>query len=256
MASSQPHAELQAEVVALTDERDKFRSYLRMSNNHVRRLKATITAQSLELSTLRRPDYTEEFVCAVTPADAEDHEHDLAIPCEWTFRCSICHSDVYAEPCPDHAPGEVPGLRMAECTATPRHVTYGHLRDDYGLPCPWCQLNAAAERERAYRQCRHWAWRRWSLTRCAMRWAYSLGVISGYSTGTIDGCNWCIRHVSFRGRRPYVLGVAATTWRCWRRGHRRGDPIIFGYCGRCIPWNCCGSTAYAHAEGCAEGAAA
>lgn len=50
-------------------------------------------------------------------------------------------------------------------------------------------------------------------------WAYVLGVISGYSTTWRDGVARHT-HVSWRGRRPYVLVVSRDVWRCWLTGRR------------------------------------
>lgn len=200
-----------------------------------------------------RFDYVEEFHCAATPAGEEDHEHDRDLPCQWGFRCSVCHADVNERPCAEHAPREVPGLRLADCTANPPHVTYGHEREDYGLPCPWCQLAERAERDRLARQCRHWGWRRWAVTRWAEGWAYRLGITSGGGAKWGDGCNWCVDHIRFTGRRVYLLGVPRGVWRCWARGHRRGVEVLgFDSCGTCTPWTCCGSTGVDHTPACPD----
>lgn len=201
--------------------------------------------------------YIEEFHCAATPEGEEDHEHDRALPCRWGFRCNICHRDVGADHCPDHAPLNVPGLRLVDCAATPRHRLWVVDADDYGPPPCWvCDDVRRAAEAAAARACRHWPWRRWRITNHAANLAYALGIASGvggWSWG--DGHNDCVTfHV--RGRRPYVLGVARSTWRCWLHGHRRGVELgVYGYCGRCLPQPCCGSTGYGHADGCPEGGA-
>lgn len=168
------------------------------------------------------------------------------------FLCSICNRPTDEQPCPDHAPTDVPGLQLVECDATPRHWLWVLDRDDYGAPCFWCERDRYAEREWQADTCRHWPWRRWKLTRRLASWAYQLGVIAGSGTRTGNGCDWCLYHVSWRGKRPYVLGAARETWRCWHRGHRRGESVGFGYCGKCIPWPCCGSIRLGHEPGCAE----
>lgn len=171
------------------------------------------------------------------------------------FACNVCGLDVGDVPCPEHAPTMIPGLRLVDCTAGPRHLLWAHDRDDYGYPCPMCvvvQHNAEqSERDR----CRHWPWRSWTVTKRAAGWAYTLGAISGYSVGTVNGCNWCVQStIGLRGQRPYVLGVSRETWRCWFRGHRRGEHVGFGFCGKCQPWPCCGSELQAHVSGCREDA--
>lgn len=187
--------------------------------------------------------YTELFVMY----DSDDNQ----VPPH--FECSNCDRDVTDEPCPSHAPlTDLPGLRLIDCDAAPRHYTWAHQRDDYGLPCPWCQLADHAERDRLARQCRHWGWRKWQVTRWLAGQAYALGVIGGYGTTSGDGHDWCVTYGRFRGSRPYVLGAAKTTWRCWSRGHRRGEEVGFGFCGKCVPWPCCGSEHEAHAAGCTE----
>ncbi len=187
--------------------------------------------------------YTELFVMY-------DEDDNSVLP---HFECSQCERHVDNEPCPDHAPiTDLPGLRLIECDATPKHYTWVHQRDDYGVPCPWCLLDDQAKRDAEARQCRHWGWRRTRLFRWFSFWAYSMGIISGSSHSTGDGCNWCVR-LFWRGKRPYVLGFSRETWRCWLKGrHRRGEPVGFGFCGKCVPWPCCGSQREAHVQGCAE----
>jgi hypothetical protein len=132
------------------------------------------------------------------------------------WECSHCDRDVSDEPCPDHAPlTDLPGLRLVDCTAEPRHYVWVHQRDDYGVPCPWCLLKDHAARDAEDRQCRHWAWRRTGIWRRLVRAAYSLGIISGSGASWGDGHEWCTTISGFRGRRPYILGVARETWRCW-----------------------------------------
>lgn len=187
--------------------------------------------------------YTEVFVMT----DADDND----VPPH--FECSHCPQDVTEHPCPVHAPlGDLPGLRLIPCDAQPRHYVWAHQRDDYGLPCPWCLLNEHREREAEARQCRHRAWRRTRLFRWFSSWAYSMGVISGSCHSAGDGCDWYIT-LYWKGRRPYVLGASRETWRCWLKGrHRRGEEVGFGFCGKCVPWPCCGSQRVEHETGCAE----
>jgi hypothetical protein len=170
------------------------------------------------------------------------------------WECSRCDHDVSDEPCPDHAPlADLPGLRLIECDANPKHYTWVHQRDDYGVPCPWCLLADHAKREAEARQCRHWGWRRTRAFRKLVGVAYILGVITGSGSTWGDGHDWCVTITHFRGERPYILGFSRETWRCWLKGrHRRGEPVGFGFCGKCVPWPCCGSKREAHNPGCVE----
>ncbi len=169
------------------------------------------------------------------------------------FACSVCDRNVSDEPCPDHAPlTPPPGLRLVDCVATERHLIYVINRDDYGFPCPECQLMPYFEDEAKARQCRHWAWRRTKVWRRLVSTMYVLGVIPGSASSWGNGHDWCVTVGGLYGRRPYILGVPRETWRCWLKGHRRGEEVGFGFCGKCVPWTCCGSTVEAHADGCGE----
>lgn len=190
-------------------------------------------------------DYTELFVMY----DADDNQ---VTP---HFECSVCDRDVTDEPCPVHAPINVPGLRLADCDATPRHYMWVHQRDDYGFPCPACRIWEQAEQDRLARQCRHWPWRSWRITSWLSRQAYSLGVLTGGAIAWGDGHDACVTFGRWRGHRSYLLGVQRATWRCWSRGHWRGEEVGFGFCGKCVPWPCCESKLEDHAPGCAEAVA-
>lgn len=161
----------------------------------------------------------------------------------------------------DNPPAAPDGFLLLPCEATPRHwPTYviddGETGDYIG--CPNCVQQAADD---AHRTCRHdinhrGPWRRWKLTRKVVSKLYALGVVRGFGTTHGGGCNGCVSGIHwtwFSG--PYVLFVARETWRCWRQGHRRGDEIGFGYCAKCIPWYCCGSTKASHADDCTEASA-
>lgn len=194
------------------------------------------------------PAYREVFVVD----DDDTGQEDV-----YEFRCQPCGRNVDDEPCPDHAPLDVPGLRQVGC-GEPGHRTWTVDRDDYGLPCPWCAWREADQRAADLRVRVDWhgRWRGTRAARWAARWAYRLGVISGYSTGTCDqpGHRWCIRKMSWRGRRPYALGWEAWKWRCLLRfRHWPGQEILSGYCGKCLPWPCCGSRTSGHEPECAEG---
>jgi hypothetical protein len=162
--------------------------------------------------------------------------------------------------CPDHAPRNIPGLAPVECEADPPHAPMWRLdgeHNGYGNPCPSCVYNGvAADLRKATKtdRCYHWPWRRWAATKWAAGKAYSLGVISGYSLNGHAPGGWCVGfHRALRGKRPYLLGVSRETWRCWLIGHhRRGEEVGFGFCGKCVPWPCCGSQRQEHVAGCVE----
>lgn len=85
-----------------------------------------------------------------------------------------------------------------------------------------------------------------------------------YVLGIISGCGY----FSERGKkvvainldlhpRPYVLGWQRTKWGCLFKRHHwpywpEGRPVVFGLCGKCVPWPCCGSIEFEHATGCVE----
>ncbi len=196
------------------------------------------------MTTLTEP-YREEFVT--------DDDHPAGL---YTFACNICQRDVGDVPCPDHAPTEFPGLRLVDCTADPPHLMWVHEREDYGVPCYACIYADRAEREAEARQCRHWPWRRWKLTHKVAGWLHVTGIASsGGGSKWGDGCNWCLDSLPrYRGKRVYLLGVSRNTWHCWRRRHRRGEEVGFGFCGKCMPWPCCGAETVQHVTGCREDA--
>ncbi len=96
------------------------------------------------------------------------------------------------------------------------------------------------------------AWRRWKITLWAAHRAYALGVIAGSGQrGT--GTGWELMFVHFRGRRPYVLGIERERWGYplhWLRHGHWPEPVVFGLCGKCSPWPCCGATGLDHADDC------
>lgn len=185
--------------------------------------------------------YCEEFVT--------DDEHPAGL---YAFACNICDRSVDDGPCPDHAPTDIPGLRLVDCAAEPRHLLWVVDREDYGVPCFLCIAQEKWDLDRLAQQCRHWPWRHWRLTGRLASWASALGVISGYGIHYGQGHLGCRTFPnSLRGRRPYVLWVQRETWRCLLKGrHRRLD--VGGLCGRCAPWPCCGSTAVDHLPSCRD----
>lgn len=106
--------------------------------------------------------------------------------------------------------------------------------------------------------CQHRAWRRWRITQRFATFLYVSGITAGgggWSYGGRAGHRGCISMPAFNLHpRPYVLGISTDTWRCWSKGHRRGEEVGFGLCGKCMPWTCCGATTVAHADDCPEDA--
>ncbi|MEV0214254.1 hypothetical protein [Micromonospora sp. NPDC050695] len=188
--------------------------------------------------------YQEQFVL-----DSDEYTG----PAGTVFACNICDTPVDDQPCPVHAPNAVAGLRLVDCDAEPRHLLWVHDRDDYGIPCYLCAWVKQAEAERLERQCRHWPWRTWRITSWLDRRAYSLGITGSGGNTYGDGHNGCVTGVRFRGSRSYILGVSRDVWRCWLSGHRRGEPVGFGFCGKCVPWPCCQSIREEHTATCVEG---
>jgi hypothetical protein len=190
--------------------------------------------------------YTELFVIE------DDGDGKAAV----RWECSRCDRDVTDQPCPEHAPlTDLPGLRLVECTAEPRHYTWVHQRDDYGVPCYACLYTEAREAEMAQARCPHRWWNKTGLWRRWVRFGYSAGFIAGSGMSWSATCDGCCEITRF-GRSSYLLGISRDTWQCWRKGHRRGeDAGIGGPCAKCAPWPCCGSERYDHRDGCAEVAA-
>ncbi len=192
------------------------------------------------MTTIAEP-YNEVFVT--------DDDHPAGL---YAFACNICDRDVGDGPCPDHAPTEFPGLRLVDCAADPPHLVWVYEREDYGCPCFVCMAEEQAKRDAEARQCRHWPWRSWKVTGRVARWLYALGIVSGTCWSLGDGHDGCVTFYP-RGSRPYRLGVSKETWRCWLKGrHRRGEEVGFGFCGKCMPWPCCGAETVEHVAGCRE----
>lgn len=193
--------------------------------------------------------YRETFVSVV-----EDEETGAETQV-YAFHCNICDRDLTDGPCPDHAPLNVPGLRPFDCEHQPPHLGWVVDADDYGAPCPWCQLDDAQARITDLEVKRDWHGR-WRGTR-AFRWllgkAYVAGLIGGYRDGSCrqPGHGWCAGGARWRGRRPYILGRRSSDWRCILRcRHWPGDPIISGFCSKCLPCPDCGSRTAGHEPAC------
>jgi hypothetical protein len=173
----------------------------------------------------------------------------------YAFRCNICDRTLTDGPCPDHAPLDVPGLRPVGCWQQPPHLGWVVDAEDYGAPCPWCERDDCAGRvaDLEVARDRHGRWRGSRAASWLLGKAYAAGLIAGYSVGTCrqPGHRWCAGRVSWRGRRPYVLGFRREEWRCiLRYRHWPADPIIFGFCSKCMPCPDCGSRTAGHETGC------
>ena len=59
--------------------------------------------------------YQEQFVLV---------DDEYTGPAGTAFACNICGTPVDDQPCPDHAPTAVPGLRLVDCDAEPRHLLW------------------------------------------------------------------------------------------------------------------------------------
>jgi hypothetical protein len=154
-------------------------------------------------------------------------------------------------------PAAPEGFLLLTCEATPRHWPTYVLDDGEHDGLAYCKECSTEAYIAEHRTCEHdikhrGAWRRWKATSKALSWLYGLGVVKGYGHSYGRGCNGCISGpvmwTWFHG--PYVLFVSRETWRCWRNGHRRGEEIGFGFCGKCLPQPCCGNTGSGHNDDC------
>ena len=175
--------------------------------------------------------YVETFGCALETVTGDGYEHDLHPgDCRWRFTCGICGTEDL--PCAAHAPADVPGLMMTECSVPGEHPRTWVLADDtgYGAPCMYCAHAAAVEAHRGCAHSHHWPWRRWKIT----GWLLHKGAMAGFVKGgmwTHDGaCRGC--HSHFRiGRSGYVLGRSYSWWGCVLRRHHRP-----AFADSCVPW--------------------
>lgn len=167
------------------------------------------------------------------------------------FACNICDRNVDDEPCPDHAPTDVPGLTLTECTAEPRHARVWTLAGDYyDAPCMYCVADDQAKKIAYHERCRHWGWRRTRLAHWAALKAYSLGIAGGggaeYSGGEY-GHHGCIIMPRWRGKRHYILGWPRWKWSCLlKQRHWPGEFVGLDSCSKCLPCPDCGATVGCH----------
>lgn len=143
--------------------------------------------------------YCELFHCFIPNRpgqDPDDHEHDFKLSCDWGWLCNQCDTRIDDGPCPEHAPMEFPGLRLAECDANPKHVLFGHDRDDYGLPCFIClcseQADELHELREQQRHAKHRRWPRGWLAHLIATVAYLLRLSYGRSTHYGKYCDGCV----------------------------------------------------------------
>ena len=196
--------------------------------------------------------YKEIFACREAVPDPEfgDWECSCDGPCDWTFFCSACRWDTVNGPCPEHAPKDVPGLRLIGCDAEPRCARTWVLDDDgYEPPCPWCVQKAFAEAHEGCGHSHHGRWRRWRVTHWLLMKLYVLGAASsGAKWG--GGCDHCVTHVRW-GRNGYLLGWPRWKWHCLLVArHWPGEEVCAGLCGKCAPCPACGSERIGHDDGC------
>lgn len=148
-------------------------------------------------------------------------------------------------------PVTVHDLVKVDCTAEPAHEPMWMKFDDelwWAPSCPICSYERERDAHAGCRHSHHRAWRRWKITRRALGWAYSMGLVSGWGQ-TYDGyCNGCVSGVlPVRGRRTYALGWPTWKWGCLFKGrHWPGQFIGLGLCTKCAPCPECGSTEADH----------
>lgn len=128
-------------------------------------------------------------------ADGDQRENSVF------FVCNQCDADVTEAPCPEHAPIDIPGLRIAECRASvPHQRTWVLDREDYGAMCPWCLAKEAGERHEGCEHAAHGRWRSWRVTRVVLSVLCRVGLVSyGFRYG--GGCEGCRTAIRFGWRR-------------------------------------------------------
>lgn len=83
---------------------------------------------------------------------------------------------------------------------------------------------------------RHGRWRRWKATNRVLSWAYGMGLVSGHGNVFTSACNGCVTRISWRGKRPYFLGMLREEWGCLLRGRHRSRFLPGTYlCAVCAP---------------------
>jgi len=143
------------------------------------------------------------------------------------------------------------GFVLVECAAQPRHWPEYTVADSdfYDAFCSRCAYDSLYDAHVGCEHSHHRAWRRWRITGKIAGWLYTSGLTSsGGSWRMGGGCPGCWTMPKWnRRKRPYILWVRREAWRCLLKGHHwPGEPIIFGFCGKCLPCPDCGSTAAEH----------
>jgi hypothetical protein len=195
--------------------------------------------------------YLEVFGCYGAAEDGCEHEGD----CAWGFSCGTCGRLVDSGPCPDHAPLDVPGLVLAECTATPRHPhTFFFASDGYPPPCMYCACDALRAAHAPCEHSRHGPWRRWRAVHRVLHWLVLAGVANGARWTQDQYCRGCLSHFRWH-LSGYVLGWPKRKWRCLLREHHWPGVLVFAdICGKCCPCPGCSSVTLEHRPGCEVGA--
>lgn len=129
-------------------------------------------------------------------------EDEDAFDSRWIFVCNTCRRNVTDQPCPDHAPRDVPGLQRVDCEATPPHPPVWYLAGDgYPPGCPACQYGALADAHDGCEHSHHWAWRRWRITSRAVYWLSRAKIVTSYGWVEGGGCEGCLTRIRTRWSR-------------------------------------------------------
>jgi hypothetical protein len=138
--------------------------------------------------------YQEMFVCWGGTEEGQHYDLELGYEfhdehvgpeeCRWGWACNLCGLRVDDTPCQTHAPLSVPGLRLVDCLAVPRHHLLVVDREDYGHGCPLCWLDdAQAElaplQAEASKRAHRWCWLLDPLKRLGIK----LGLLRWSSVG-------------------------------------------------------------------------
>jgi hypothetical protein len=109
--------------------------------------------------------------------------------------CIMCGRRVDTEPCPDHAPRDVPGLTLLECGADPRHWLWTLAGDYYPPPCWRCEHDRLWQADNDRRDAPHRRWRhryaRTEVWRWLLRAGRALGLVRVVYARTCPGGGWC-----------------------------------------------------------------
>lgn len=177
--------------------------------------------------------YLETFGCRSDTGEGCDHDGDH----DWGWACGTCRRDLADGPCPEHAPVDVPGLMVTDCTAEPRHArTWVLASDGYGAPCMYCAYDAESAAHEGCEHSHHHRWRRSRIAARLLGCGYSLGFVACYGHRWGGGCRRCLTGVRF-GRNGYLLGQENEWWTCLLRHHhlRKPDPDCPVICNVCSP---------------------